>query len=61
MFEKRIKTQRVLGCKETCISDRVNEEDGLRSSSGTLSWRLAQSALPEVKYALTASGYMILP
>ena len=61
MFEKQIKTQQVLGCKDMSISDRANEADGLRSSSGVLSWRFAQGALPEVKYALTVNGYMILP
>jgi len=61
MFDKQIKTQQVLGCKDMSICDRANEEDGLHSSSGILSWRFAQGALPEVKYALTVNGYMILP
>ena len=61
MFEKQIKTQQVLGCKDMSISDRANEADGLHSSSGVLAWRFAQGALPEVKYALTVNGYMILP
>ena len=61
MFEKQIKTQQVSGCKGMRISDPANEEDGLRSSSGILASRFAQGALPEVKYALTVNGYMILP
>ena len=60
MFEKQIKTQQVLGCKDMSICDQANEADGLRSSSGVLSWRFAQHALPELKYALTINGYAIL-
>jgi len=60
MFEKQIKTQQVLRCKDMSISDQANEADGLHSSSGVLSWRFAQGALPEVKYALTINGYVIL-
>jgi hypothetical protein len=51
----------VLGCRDMTICDQTNEADGLRPSSGTLSWRLAQGALPGVKYALTANGYVVLP
>ena len=61
MFEKQIKTQQVLGCEDMRISDGANEADVLHSSSGVLSWRFAQGALPEVKFALTVNGYMILP
>jgi hypothetical protein len=61
MLEKQMKTQQVLGCRDMTICDQTNEADGLRPSSGTLSWRLAQGALPGVKYALTANGYVVLP
>jgi hypothetical protein len=60
MFERQIKTQPVLGSKNMNISDRANEEDGRRSSSGIFSWRLAQRALPELKYVLTINGYVTL-
>jgi hypothetical protein len=60
MFERQIKTQPVLGSRNMNISDRANEEDELRSSSGILSWRLAQRALPELKYVLTINGYVTL-
>jgi hypothetical protein len=60
MFERQIKTQPVLGSRNMNISDPTNEEDELRSSSGILSWRLAQRALPELKYVLTINGYVTL-
>ena len=60
MLERQIKTQLALGSKDMRISGRANEEDGSRSSSGILSWRSAQHALPELKYALTINGYVIL-
>ena len=61
MFGGQIKTQTVLGSKETGVSDRANEEDGLCSSSGILPWGSDQHALPELKYTLTINGYVILP
>jgi len=60
MLERQIKTQPVLGSKDTRISGRANEEDGSRSSSGISSWLFARQALPELKYALTINGYVIL-
>ena len=61
MLERQTKAQLALGSKDVRTSGRANEEDGSRSLSGILSWHFAQGALPEVKYALTANGYMILP
>jgi hypothetical protein len=61
MFEIQTKTRPALGSKDVSISDQANEEEGLRSSSGILSWRFAQRALPELKYTLTVNGYVILP
>ncbi len=60
MLERQITTQLALGSKDMRISGRANEEDGSRSSLGILSWRSAQHALPELKYALTINGYVIL-
>jgi hypothetical protein len=61
MLESQIKTQTALGSKEMRVSDGANEEAGLRSSSGILSWGSDQHALPGLKYTLTISGYAILP
>jgi hypothetical protein len=60
MFGRQVRIQPVLGSKNMNISDRANEGDGLRSSSGIFSWRLAQRALPELKYVLTINGYVTL-
>ena len=60
MFESQIKTRTVLGSKEMRVSDRANEQDGVRSFSRILSWDFDQRALPELKYTLTINGYVIL-
>jgi len=61
MFGRQMKIQPLWGSRNINVSDRANEENGHRSSSGVFSWCLAQRALPELKYVLTTNGYVILP
>lgn len=61
MIERQIKIHPLLGSKNMNISDRANEPNGRRDSSGVFSWYLAQPALPELKYVMTINGYVILP
>jgi hypothetical protein len=60
MIAKQSRIQPLLGSKDMNVSDRANEKNGHRSSSGPLSWYFAERALPELKYGLTINGYVVL-
>jgi len=61
MFGKEVRTQPVLGSKNMNICDRASEENRRHYSLGPFSWCLARRALPELRYVLTISGYIVLP
>ena len=61
MNERQIGTHPLLGSIEVSVSDRTSETNERRYSSRAFSWYLAQPALPNLKYALTINGYLILP
>lgn len=60
MFAKQMPVHRPLGSKKINICDRASKENG-SPSTGPNSWYFAQRALPELKYALTSNGYVVLP
>lgn len=60
MFGKEVRIHPLWGSKNMNVSDRANRENGNRSSPGPLSWYLTENALPDLKYALTATGYVVL-
>lgn len=61
MNERQIEMHPLLGSIEVNVSDRTSETNERRYSSRASSWYLAQPALPNLKYALTINGYVILP
>ena len=61
MFGKEVGVQPLLGSKDMDICDRANGGNRGRHLPWPFSWCLAQRALPEVKYVLTAGGYVALP
>ena len=60
MLGRQMNIQPLLGSKDMNVSDRANQENGRHSSSGSLSWCLADRALPELKYVLTINGSVTL-
>jgi hypothetical protein len=61
MVGKEVRIRPLWGSKNMNVSDRANGENGNHSSPGPFSWYLAEKALPELKYALTVTGYVVLP
>ena len=61
MNERQIGTHPLLGSKDVNVSDRASDTNERGYSSRAFSWYLAQPALPNLKYALTLNGYLILP
>jgi hypothetical protein len=60
VFDRQIKTEPLLASKKMSVSTRANGKNGCHSSSERLPWYFAQRALPELKYVLTISGYVLL-
>lgn len=60
MLERKIRIQPSWGSKDMNVSDRANEGNRGRSSSGPFSWYVAQRSLPGLKYVATINGYAVL-
>ena len=60
MSENQKKILEMLASKKMGGSGRANGKNGRYSSSGGLSWYFAQRAVPELVYALTINGYVLL-
>lgn len=61
MNKRQTEIQPVLGSNDMNVCARASEPNRPRSFAGLLSWHISQPALPALKYALTVSGYVILP
>jgi hypothetical protein len=60
MNKRNIEMHPVAGSEDINVSERANEPNEHRSSSGLFCWYFAQPAMPGLKYALTINGYAIL-
>lgn len=57
-IQKRI--ARMVASRRMSAPGSGNSEDGRQASSGLLSWYSTQPAAPDLSYALTTNGYVIL-
>jgi hypothetical protein len=61
MFAREARMQPFWMRKDMKVSDEVREENNSEQSERASWWYVAGKALPQLKYVLTTTGYVVLP